>query len=248
MKALILAAGYATRLYPLTRHYPKPLLEVNNKPIIDYIIEQLNGLKQVNEIIVVSNDRFISKFSTWAKTAKTNKKITLVNDLTKNNQSRLGAIGDINFVLSRKRISDDILVIGGDNLFSQGLEGFLKFSLGNYPSPIMGIYRLKDKSDASRYGVVKLGRKGLISELAEKPQKPASNLVAMCLYFIPRDLLGKVKEYMRDTGKKNDTTGGFICWLKDKVKVYGFVFGGKWFDIGDHKYLDTANKSLAVKS
>jgi glucose-1-phosphate thymidylyltransferase len=248
MKALILAAGYATRLYPLTRQYPKPLLEVNKKPIIDYIIDQLNDLKQVDEIIVVSNDRFISKFGKWAKTAKTNKKITLVNDLTKNNQSRLGAIGDINFVLSRKRISDDILVIGGDNLFSQGLEGFLKFSLENYPAPTMGIYRLKNKSDASRYGVVKLGRKGLISEFAEKPQKPASNLVAMCLYFIPRDLLGKVKEYMRDTRKKNDATGGFICWLKDKVKVYGFVFGGKWFDIGDHKYLDAANKSLAVKS
>jgi len=248
MKALILAAGYATRLYPLTRQYPKPLLEVNGKPIIDYIVDKLNRLKQVDEIIVVTNARFFVNFNRWAKTAKTDKKITVVNDLTKNNRTRLGAIGDINFVFSRKRISDDILVIGGDNLFSQGLNDYLKFSLENYPAPTMGIYRLKNKADASRYGVVKLGLKKQISDFAEKPQKPASNLVAMCLYFIPRDFLGKVKEYMRDTRKKNDATGGFICWLKDKVKVYGFVFGGKWFDIGDHKYLDAANKSLAVKS
>ncbi len=248
MKALILAAGYATRLYPLTKKFPKPLLEVNKKPIIDYIIDKLNGLTQVNEIIVVTNDRFFSKFGKWAKTVKTDKKITLVNDLTKDNQSRLGAIGDIDFAVSRRHISDDLLVIGGDNLFSQKMDGFLKFSLENYPAPTVGLYRLKNKSDACRYGVVKIGRKGLISEFAEKPKKPASNLVAMCLYFIPRDFLGLVKQYMRDEHKQIDATGGFISWLKDEIKVYGFVFGGKWFDIGDHKYLNAANKSLAVKA
>jgi len=248
MKALILAAGYATRLYPLTREYPKPLLEVNKKPIIDYIIKKLNAVKQINEIIVVTNNRFFANFVEWSKTAKTKKKLTLVNDLTKDNQSRLGALGDINFIVSKKRFTEDLLVIGGDNLFSQGLKGFLDFSLKKYPAPAVGLYKLKNKADASRYGVVKLERNGLISEFAEKPDKPASNLVAMCLYFIPRDSLGLVKQYMCSTRKQNDATGGYISWLKDKVQVYGFVFSGKWFDIGDHKYLNAANKSLARKN
>ena len=124
MKALILAAGYATRLYPLTKKYPKPLLEVKGRPIIDYIVDKLGLVGPLSEIYIVTNSKFIADFRKWAKTVNSPKKITLVDDLTKNNQDRLGAIGDINFAIKKKKIKEDLLVVGGDNLFSGSLRGF----------------------------------------------------------------------------------------------------------------------------
>ena len=243
MKALILAAGYAVRLYPLTKEYPKPLLKINRRPLIDYIIEKLKPLKQVDEIFIVTNSKFIGKFKQWLKSVDKKKKITLIDDLTKTNRTRRGAIGDIDFAIRKQKIADDLLVIGGDNLFSQGLKGFVDFAQANQPAAAIGLFRLKNKKDACRYGVVKLGREGLIKRFAEKPDHPESNLVAMCLYFIPRSSLGLVSEYMRH--QHTDATGGYIAWLKGKIDIYGFIFKGSWFDIGDHKYLNAAIEEFA---
>jgi len=245
MKALILAAGYATRLYPLTKEYPKPLLELNQRPIIDYIIDKLRAIRQIDEVFVISNSRFFSRFVEWSKGLRINKKITLIDDLTRTNRSRLGAIGDINFAIRKARIRDDLLVIGGDNLFSQPLEGFVEFSLKRRPHASVGVYKLKNKSDASRYGVVRLDRKRIISDFCEKPEKPATGLVAMCLYFIPQGSLGLIKEYVLNGPKLTDTTGGYIAWLKERSDVYGFIFRGRWFDIGDYKYLKAAKFNFA---
>ena len=245
MKALILAAGYATRLYPLTKLYPKPLLLVKGKPIIDYIIDKLELISEVNEIYIVTNSKFISNFREWKKSIKLDKKITLVDDLTKNNQDRLGAIGDINFVIKKKKIKEDLLVVGGDNLFSGTLRGFLDFSKKNNPAVSIGLYRLKQKKDACNYGVVKLDNHKKIINFQEKPEKPDSNIVAMCLYYMPRNYLKLVKEYIQSKNKKVDATGSYIAWLKEKRNVYGYVFSGRWFDIGDYKYLNAANKNFA---
>ena len=245
MKALILAAGYATRLYPLTKKYPKPLLEVKGRPIIDYIIDKLGAVGPIDEIYIVTNSKFISDFRKWAKTVSSSKKITLVNDLTKNNQDRLGAIGDINFTISKKKIQDDLLVIGGDNLFSGSLSGFLSSVRKNTPAVNIGLYRLKQKKDASRYGVVKLDNHKRVISFEEKPKHPKSSLVAMCLYLIPKDCLGSIKGYIQGQKNKIDATGGYIAWLKDRAPVYGYVFSGFWFDIGDYKYLNAAKEKLA---
>lgn len=242
MKALILAAGYATRLYPLTREYPKPLLEVKGRPIINYIVDKLSTVSAIDEIYVVTNSKFIRFFRRWVKSVKSSKKITLVDDLTKNNQDRLGAIGDINFVIKNKKVRKDLLVIGGDNLFSGSLKGFLDSARKNIRSVNIGLYRLKQKKDASRYGVVKLDNHKRVISFEEKPKHPQSCLVAMCLYFIPKDLLGQIKEYAQDRNKKTDATGGYIAWLKDKADVYGYIFKGSWFDIGDYKYLNAAKE------
>ncbi len=244
MKALILAAGYATRLYPLTKKYPKPLLEVKGRPIINYILDKLELVSEIDEIYIVTNSKFISDFKKWAKTAKSSKKITLVNDLTKNNQDRLGAIGDIKFVIKKKKLQDDLLVVGGDNLFSGSLRGFLDKAKQNVAPTSMGLYRLKRKIDARRYGVVKLDKLNRIVSFQEKPKLPNSNLVAMCLYYISKNYLNLINVYMQNKKNKADATGSYIAWLKDEVEVYGYVFSGTWFDIGDYKYLNTAKETF----
>ncbi|PIQ88008.1 MAG: nucleoside-diphosphate-sugar pyrophosphorylase [Candidatus Omnitrophica bacterium CG11_big_fil_rev_8_21_14_0_20_43_6] len=245
MKALILAAGYATRLYPLTKKYPKPLLEVGGRPIIDYIVDKLVSAGDIDEIYVVTNNKFISDFKRWSKKVKSPKKIILVNDLTKDNRDRLGAIGDINFVIKKMKLLDDLLVAGGDNLFSGSVQKFLDAAKKNIASASIGLYRLKRKNDASRYGVVKLDKSKKVISFQEKPKHPQSNLVAMCLYYIPKNYLNLINVYLQDKKIKADATGSYIAWLKDKADVYGYVFSGSWFDIGDYKYLNTAKKNFA---
>ena len=245
MKALILAAGYATRLYPLTKKYPKPLLEVKGKPIINYIIDKIELVNGINEIFIVTNSKFISDFRRWAKTISSPIKITLVDDLTKSNRDRLGAIGDISFVIKKKKIQEDLLVVGGDNLFSGSLQGFLAAVKKNLAPTSLGVYRLKRKNDASRYGVVKLDKLKRVISFQEKPKHPQSNLVAMCLYYISKKYLNLIDVYIKDEVRKTDATGSYIAWLKDRVDVYGYVFSGSWFDIGDYQYLNSAKEKFA---
>ncbi|MDP2905571.1 MAG: nucleotidyltransferase family protein [Candidatus Omnitrophota bacterium] len=242
MKALILAAGYATRLYPLTKEYPKPLLEVRGRPIIDYIVEKLEPAKAVNEIIVVTNSKFISLFRKWAKAKKISKPISLVDDLTQTLEDRRGAIGDMEFAIAKKRIKDDLLVIGGDNLFSEDIRDLLRFAGTKAGSPVIGAYDIHSKSEARHYGVIRMDDESKVVDFQEKPKKPASTLVAMCLYCFPKDKLGLISEYVRDKATGNDTTGSYISWLKSRVAVYGFTFTGRWYDIGDHKFLNEAKK------
>ena len=168
----------------------------------------------------------------------------MVDDLTKSNSDRLGAIGDVNFAINKKRINNDILVIGGDNLFSAGLENFLSFADKKKPAATIGVYKLKEFKEASRYGVVKLDRDKRVIDFKEKPKQPESKLVAMCLYFIPAGCLGLIKEYMKIRNKA-DATGNYIGWLKNRVDTFGFIFQGSWYDIGDFKYLTAAKDNFA---
>jgi glucose-1-phosphate thymidylyltransferase len=245
MKALILAAGYATRLYPLTKEYPKALLTVEHKPIIDYVVEKLNVAKEINEIIVVTNSKFFSRFKKWKLKQKGIKHISILDDLTTDNKNRRGAIGDIDFAIDKKNIREDLLVVGGDNLFDDCLDGFLGFVRMKNGSPVIGIHKLKDKSHADRFGVVRLNRQGRVIDFEEKPRNPKSTLVAMCLYYFPRKTLALVKEYLSRKAGRHDATGVYIDWLRDKLPVFGFVFGKRWYDIGDHKFYNQARESFA---
>lgn len=246
MKALILAAGYATRLYPLTKEYPKPLLEVGNRPIINYIIDKLEPLDEIDEILVVTNSKFMPKFNKWRSNLRSKKPISLVDDLTKSNSDRRGAIGDITFVINKKRLKDDLLVIGGDNLFSGDLKEFFSFVKGN-TSPVIGAYNIKDKGAAKKYGVIKLDKKNKLVDFKEKPKNPKSTLIAMCLYYFPRGKLKLIKEYLCSSKETCDATGFYIDWLRKRVPVYGFVFDGFWYDIGDHKFYREAKQRLLQK-
>lgn len=244
MKALILAAGYATRLYPLTKEYPKPLLEVQGRPIIDYIVEKLRAVKELKEIIVVTNNKFIRRFKKWAAAKKTGLGISLVDDLTSTLEDRRGAIGDMDFAIAKKRIKDDLLVIGGDNLFDGDLNSFLSFVKDKRNSPAIGAYDIKSKPKARNYGVVRTDERARIVDFHEKPKSPKSTLVAMCLYYFPKSKLGLVKEYVHNKKTNNDTTGAYINWLKARTAVYAYTFSGRWYDIGDYKFLDEAKRKF----
>ncbi len=243
MKALILAAGYATRLYPITKEYPKPLLKVGERPIIDYIIDKLDAIAWIDEIFVVTNSKFYLEFRKWKEHLNPGKRVVVVDDLTKSHADRRGAIGDIDFVIKKKNIREDLLVIGGDNLFEGGLADFLACARSHKTHPVIGVYDIKDKALSNKYGVIKMNGRNRIIDFQEKPGIPKSTLVAMCLYYFPRNCLTLIKEYL-NTKDKHDATGFYIDWLRKAIPVYGFVFDGCWYDIGDHKFYQEAKESF----
>jgi glucose-1-phosphate thymidylyltransferase len=241
MKALVLAAGYATRLYPLTIEYPKPLLKVGDRPIINYILEKLERIAALDEIFVVTNTKFIVRFRQWAKEVTSPKRITVIDDLTRDYKHRRGAIGDMIFAIRKKRINDDLLVIGGDNIFDGTLDRFLRFAGAHRPHPLIGVFNIRSKQKARHYGVVKLDKKKRLILFEEKPARPHSALVAMCLYYFPKGSLNLIDEYAR-TVDKHDATGFYIDWLSKRTTVLGFVFHGRWYDIGLPKIYKEASK------
>ncbi|MCM8795444.1 MAG: nucleotidyltransferase family protein [Candidatus Omnitrophica bacterium] len=244
MKALILAAGYGIRLYPLTKDYPKPLLKVQDKAIIDYLIDKLDALDGLDEIIVVTNSKFIGQFRSWARKKRCLKKLTLIDDLTNSAATRRGAVGDINFVINKKHVFADLLVIGGDNLFEGDLKEFIKFTKIHPHQPVIGVYRLKRLKDACNYGVVKLDKTNRVIDFKEKPKIPTSRLVAMCLYYFPKETLPFVGEYLKCKTTKHDATGCYIDWLRKKTAVYALCFGKKWYDIGEHRFYQEAKEKF----
>ncbi|MBI5145042.1 MAG: nucleotidyltransferase family protein [Candidatus Omnitrophica bacterium] len=206
MKALILAAGYATRLYPLTREYAKPLLKVKRRPIIDYIIDKLEAIDEIDEIFVVTNSKFFSQFRNWQRRLKTKKRITLVDDLTTSHADRRGAIGDMYFVVKNQSVDDDLLVIGGDNLFDGDLSNFVAYALEKKTHPIIGAYNIRDKKQCRKYGVLKIDEENRVIDFQEKPKDPDSTLVAMCLYYFPKGSRALIKEYLAQKIDKHDAT------------------------------------------
>ncbi len=244
MKILILAGGYGTRLYPLIKDEPKALLRVNDQALIDYVMNKLSPLENLNQVMVVTNQKFVGHFEKWKETHKDfPAEIVIVNDGTQTPDDRLGSIGDINFVLENVDVDDDLAVIGSDNLFDEGLEGFVKLSQSKSPQVTMGVYDLGGMEEASKYGVVALDDDQKIDSFEEKPESPKSSLIAMCLYYFPKESLGLIDQYLKETGT-SDTAGDYIKWLCRNNSVYGFKFTGKWYDIGSIESYEKAQKDF----
>ncbi len=233
MKVLILAAGYGTRLYPLVTDTPKPLLPVADKPLINHIVEKLKGLPELNQLIVVTNQKFYGHFVAWAK--ETQKQfsapIHIVNDATTVPENRLGSVGDIDFTIDSLKIDEDLFVLGGDNLFDYRLDDFVVFAKQKNTVVSVGLYDIGDLKDATMYGVVDLGKEGRVVSFEEKPALPKSTLISMCCYYFPRGTLAYLQEYKKSSGKM-DKAGEYIRWLAQQKGVYGFKFSGRWYDIG----------------
>ncbi len=232
MKALILAAGYATRLYPLTINRPKPLLPVGGRPLIDYIMDKLEELPELQEIYVVTNNRFFKNFQEWASKHPSSKKISVINDKTLTNEDRLGAIGDMQLVIKEAKINDDLLIIAGDNLFSFKMRDFIDFARAHSPGCSIVLHNIGSREEARKYGVVKIDENNKLLSFAEKPAEPESNLVAVCIYYFPKNKLSKVAEYLEQS-KHKDAPGNYIGWLVQNDGVCGFIFEDEWYDIGD---------------
>ncbi len=245
MKLLILAGGYGTRLYPLIKDTPKALLEVAGKTLIDHTLDKFNDVRDIEEVLVVTNDKFNVQLLKWAETRhKKPFPIRVVNDGTCSPEERLGAMGDVLFVMDRCGVLEDLVVVGSDNMYDAGVTEFIRFAQGRGEAVTVGAYDLGDISAASKYGVIELDPSGRILSLEEKPARPRSSLISMCLYYYPRESLPMLRFFIDETHNK-DTTGGYIQWLYRKTSVYGFKFSGRWYDIGSLESYQEAQKHFS---
>ncbi len=242
MKLLVLAAGYATRLYPLTLTRPKPLLEVAGRPILDRVIENLATIEGIDETLVVANHRFASQFEDWAKghAPTVNHPIRVIDDGCEEPEQRLGAIGDLRLVLDQTGMDDDLIVVAGDNLFSQSLEGFGEYCR-ELQMPVLGVYDVGRLDAAKAYSEVHADMEGQITSFEEKPEAPTTTLVGIALYYFPRSVLSKVRNYL-DGGNDPDKPGRFIQWLYPRHSVYTWAIPGIWYDIGSKETLAEADR------
>lgn len=230
MKAIILAAGYATRLYPLTKDKPKPLLEIAGKTILEYILEKIAPISIIDEVFIITNDKFFSKFQTWTEKFQYPKPIKVLNDYTTTNENRLGAIADVQFVIEQAQIAEDILVLAGDNLFDFALSDFVADYQCKQHNMITA-HELNDIAQLRRTGVVTLAADNRVTIFQEKPEHPASNLAVPPFYIYRKDTLPLIKQYIVE-GNNPDAPGNFIPWLIVKKLVYAYRFKEERYDIG----------------
>ncbi len=229
MKCLILAAGYATRLYPLTENFPKPLLEVGGKAILDHLIDDIDTLGAVDEYVVISNHKFALHFETWAR-GKT-QKVTVVDDGTSSNETRLGAVRDIQFAIDTLALDDDMLVIAGDNLLDFSLTAFIRYAKEKGTSCIMRYFE-GDTEKLKKCGVVAIDAQDCITHMWEKPQNPTSPWCCPPFYYYTREDARLVKEGIA-AGCGVDAPGSYIAWLASVAPVHAMEMPGKRYDIGN---------------
>ncbi len=235
MKCLILAAGYATRLYPLTENFPKPLLEVKGKTILDWLIDDIDTLGSVDEYVVISNHKFAHHFEKWAAAKK--QKITVVDDGTSSNETRLGAVKDIQFAIEKLSLDDDMIVIAGDNLLDFSLTEFVKYAKEKKTSCIMRYYE-ESTAKLQKCGVVLVDGNDKILEMAEKPAEPKSHYVCPPFYFYTK-ADAKLVEAGIKAGCGVDAPGSYIAWLCTQTPVHAMEMPGRRYDIGN---LESYNK------
>ena len=243
MKCLILCAGYGMRLYPLTENFPKPLLPINKKPIIDYLIDDLEKGGYIDEYIVVSNHKFIDHFNDWQKGRIEN--ITLIDDGSTTNETRLGAVKDIELAIKSLNMNDDLLVLAGDNLLDFSLNEFIKFAKDKNSSAIMTHYE-RSLPKLQRTGVCTFDDDYLLTSMEEKPINPKSNYAVPPFYIYKKEDLHLIEEGL-EAGCGIDAPGDFLQWFVKRATCYAFLMPGKRYDIGtldDYNSLKDSDISL----
>jgi glucose-1-phosphate thymidylyltransferase len=233
VKALILAAGYATRLRPLTDTIPKQLLPVGGRPMVDWILERIEETS-ADEVHLVTNARFAAVFERWAE----GKDVRIHDDGTTSNEDRLGAIGDIDFV----GLDDDLLAIAGDNLFDYSLAEYESYWRAKGGSAV-AVHDVGDRELAKQYGIVDVDADDRITNFVEKPEDPPTTLCATATYLYRRDHAALVPEYLA-AGNPPDQPGNFVAWLHKREPVYAYRFAGDWYDIGDQAQLLEADNRM----
>jgi glucose-1-phosphate thymidylyltransferase len=246
MNALILAAGYATRLYPLTLDKAKPLLEVAGKPIIAWVLDNLASIPDLETVYVVTNNKFVADFQTWAaRYHERNPRVSLkiVSDGSTDDADKLGAIGDIQLILTRENLGNrDLIVVAGDNLFSEPLAGFADFARGSEAT--LATYDVGDLEAIKKYSSITMDADGVITHFEEKPAAPESTLTGIALYYFAGETVPLFTTYLA-AGNNPDQPGRFIQWLYPRKPVKTYQIKGTWFDIGSKETLDEANQLFA---
>jgi glucose-1-phosphate thymidylyltransferase len=246
MKALLLAGGYATRLRPLTDAVAKPLLPVGGRPIVDWILDRLAELEDLDGIHLVTNARYAADFEQWA--AASAREVEVHDDGTTSNEDRLGALGDIQFAVEHGRLAgDDLLVIAADNLFEFSLAAYVDFWRSKGQGSAVAVHRLAEPALARLYGVVELDEHDRIVRLEEKPEQPRSDLVSTATYLFSRDELALLERYLAE-GNPPDPPGRFLVWLHERAPVYGYRFSEDWRDIGDPRQLLEADNRYRARA
>src|SRR5262245_52427461 len=249
MKVIILAAGYATRLYPLTLTQPKPLLHVAGKPMIEYVLDNLAPIGGIDRIYVVTNAKFAGHFQKWADqygAARSSMRFTIVNDGSTDDAHKLGAIGDIHLVIQKENVDDDLIVVAGDNLFSESLEDFGRICRQRN-APVLAVYDVGDLEQIKKYNAISLDGQGQITFFEEKPRNPTSTLTGIALYYYPKASIPLIKQYIAE-GNNPDQPGRLIQWLYTRTPVYTWTVPGLWYDIGSKETLEEANRIFARRS
>jgi glucose-1-phosphate thymidylyltransferase len=243
MNALILAAGYATRLYPLTLDKAKPLLTVGGKPIIEWVMDNLADVPNLGTIYVVTNDKFASDFRAWSERYQSRHpkfKLKIINDGSQNDEDKLGAIGDINFVVTRENLTTDgLIIIAGDNLFTESLTGFV--ACAKETEATVAVYDVGDIEAIKKYGNIAVDDDGIITHFEEKPQKPRGTLAAIAIYYYSPEVLSLLTTYLA-AGNNPDQPGRFVQWLYTRKPVKTFQIKGRWLDIGSKETLEKADR------
>src|SRR5688572_15926431 len=221
MRIIILAAGYATRLYPLTLTQPKPLLPVAGKPMVDHVLDNLSPISGIDRVYIVTNAKFADHFQRWAddyRAKKAKLDFTIVNDGSTDDTNKLGAIGDLHLVLTREKVNDDIIVVAGDNLFSQSLEAFGQFCR-KCNAPVLGVYDVGNLEEIKKYNAITVDAEGRITFFEEKPAKPASTITGIALYYYPKATLPLIRQYIAE-GNNPDQPGRLVQWLYPRLPFY----------------------------
>lgn len=243
MKAIILAAGYATRLYPLTKNQPKPLLKVSNQTILDSIVGKMVAVDELDEIFIVTNDKFHTHFEAWAEEATYDIKLTVINDGTLSNEDRLGALGDIHFVIEQAQVNDDLMIATGDNLFGFSLVDLVSFYKAHEGNAI-SIYKEDDLKQLIRGGTTDIDENGKIISFEEKPTNVNYPYAVPTFYIIQKEDLTLFNDYQKE-GYNMDANGNFIPYLLDHSTVYGYVFDEYRYDIGTLESYEQVQKRFA---
>lgn len=235
MKVLILAAGYGTRLYPVTRKTPKAFLKIGGRKVINIILGKVRSLFKkyvVSEVVIVTNSVFYDQFCNWKKHNRID--VTIIDDGSTSNHLRKGSVGSIKVVFDKLGL-DDWVVIGSDNIFTWELDGFVESAL-RHERVVVGVYKVKDMSQVSRFGEVTLDNDNIV-QFREKPSDPKSRDVATCIFFLPKRSVKHLNEFCK-VSTSIDNLGNFFAWLLLRDTVKGYRFSGRWEDIGTKEVYD----------
>ena len=240
MKTILLAGGYAKRLWPLTKDSPKSLLSIAGKPIIEYILDGIEKIEEIEEIYLSTNLKFEANFKEWLKSYKSSKEIKLISEETRDEKEKLGSIGALNFLMDHLGLKEDLLIIGGDNLFDFDLKNLIDFYRAKKKSVVL-LYDMKETERVKgKYGVLDVDSSFEIINSEEKPEEPKSTLISTACYIFSKEDLALIKDYLA-SGNNPDAIGFFVAWLCKRSDIYGLIHKGHWFDIGSFDDYERAN-------